>query len=57
MEEGEHLQSEAQIEQLVILFVLASMLTYVAYNCVNFATGGYRLVREEEAEEATEHND
>ena len=57
MEEGEHSHPEDRIEQLVLLFVLASMIIYVAYNCVKFTTGGYRLVREEDVQEATEHDE
>lgn len=55
MEDGGKLESEDQIEQLVILFVLASLLIYVGYNCLKFVTGGYRLIREEDIEEV-EHD-
>lgn len=57
MEEGDNLGPDAHIEEAVVLVLLACMLVYVTYNCVKFATGGYRLVREEDIDEAVEHDD
>lgn len=57
MEDGGELEPEDRIEQLVILSVLALLLVYVGYNCIKFTTGGYRLVRDEDVEEAVEHED
>ena len=57
MEDGGGLEPEDHIEQLVILGVLALLLAYVGYNCIKFTTGGYRLIREEDVEEAVEHED
>lgn len=57
MGDGGKVESEDQIEQIIILFVLASLLIYVGYNCVKFGTGGYRLIREEDIEEEIVHDD